>query len=314
MRLNRKQAFGIAAIIAGIAAVLVYYLLSSSSTSRQAEQPQMVGVVMATTNIPPYAKIAPGMVAIKSVAITTAPSNAFTSPNQVIGRIAQYAISKGQLLVRGDVAIADATQGLTFVIPKGRRAVTVALDPISGVGGFVYPGDHVDVLATFEQNEVSSTRGILQNIEVLAINEQTVRPKNGSNAGETDSGTPIEHEAPVVEKVKSATLAVTPEEAQRLILAVYEGTIHMVLRSREDVNSIYDLAATTDWSLMGMAAPKPEKPEVVDPAAQQMMGWPPGYMAPPTAAPVAPAQPAASAAPTIEILRGPTREVVTTTR
>jgi pilus assembly protein CpaB len=310
MRLNRKQAFGIAAIIAGIAFVLVYYLLSSSTRSEQEQKPQMVGVVMATTNIPPYAKITPGMVDIKSVAATTAPTNALTSPNEVVGRIAQYAISQGQLLVRGDVVTADATQGLTFVIPKGRRAVTVALDPISGVGGFVYPGDRVDVLATFERDEMSSTRVILQNIEILAMNEQTVRPK-AANGGDTGPGTP--GESPVVEQVKNATLAVTPEEAQRLILAVYEGTIHMVLRAREDSNGIHDLMATTDWDLMGMKPPEPsEEEDAVDPAAtQQMMGWPPGYMTPPTTV-TTPDQSTAPAAPTIEVIRGSEHSTVMT--
>ena len=312
MRLNRKQAFGIAGIIAAVAFVLVYYLLSSSTRSQQqAEKPQMVGVVMATTNIPAYAKISPGMVEIKSVAASSAPTNALTSPNQAVGRIAQYAIPQGQLLVRGDVVTADATQGLTFVIPKGRRAVTVALDPISGVGGFVYPGDHVDVLATFERDELSSTRVILQNIEVLAMNEQTVRPKAANNSGDTDSGATGGKESPVAEQVKNTTLAVTPEEAQRLILAVYEGTIHMVLRSREDINGIHVLTATTDWDLMGMEPPEPADDETPDPATtQQMMGWPPGFMGPVTTAP--PAAPAAPAAPTIEVIRGREHTTVTT--
>jgi len=310
MRLNRKQAFGIAGIIAAIAFVLVYYLLSSSTRAqKQAEQPQMVGVVMASTNIPAYAKVTPGMVEIKSVATTTAPTNALIRPDQAIGRIAQYSIPQGQLLVRGDVVLADATQGLTFVIPKGQRAVTVALDPISGVGGFVYPGDHVDVLATFEGETMSSTRVILQNIEVLAMNEQTVRPK-AANGGDSDSQTSGEKEAPAVEAVKSATLAVTPEEAQRLILAVYEGTIHMVLRSREDINGIHIIEATTDWGLMGLEPPVPDTTEVIDPAAQQMTTWPPAYMTQPPAA--APAQPAAPAAPTIEVIRGRDHSTVTT--
>lgn len=311
MRLNRKQAFGIAAIIAVAVAVLVYYLLSSSAKSQhQAEQPQMVGVVIATTTIPAYAKITPGMVEIKSVAVSAAPTNALASAEQAVGKLVQYEIPKGQALVRDDVVKADAAQGLTFVIPKGRRAVTVALDPISGVGGFVYPGDHVDILATFERDNMSSTRVILQNTEVLAMNEHTIRPK-AAKSGDTDSGTGQTKESPAVEQVKSATLAVTPEEAQRLILAVSEGSIHMILRSREDINGVHNIAATTDWELMGMEPPAPDKPEVVDIAAQQQpMGWPPGYMAPPTAA--TPAQPTASAAPTIEVIRGSEHTTVTT--
>lgn len=310
MRLNRKQAFGIAGIIAIGVAVLVYYLLSSSTTSQQAEQPQMVGVIIATTNIPAFEKITPGMVEIKSVAVTTAPTNALASADQAIGQLAQYAISEGQVLVRDDVVVADAAQGLTFVIPEGHRAVTVALDPISGVGGFVYPGDHVDILATFERDEVSSTRVILQSIEVLAMNEQTIRPK-AAKGGDTDSGANADKEAPAAELVKSATLAVTPEGAQRLILAAYEGSIHMILRSREDANGVQELAATTDWGLMGMAEPVADTPEVVDVGAQQATGWPPGYMAPPSAV-AAPTEPAAPAAPTIEVIRGREHSTVTT--
>ncbi len=310
MRLNRKQAFGLAGIIAVGVAVLVYYLLSSSAKTEQLEKPQVVGVVMAATNIPAYTNITSGMIEIKSVAVSAAPSNALTSVDQAVGQLTQYAIPKGQLLVRNDVVTADATQGLTFVIPKGRRAVTVALDPISGVGGFVYPGDHVDILATFEREDMSSTRLILQNTEVLAMNEQTIRPKAAQN-GDSDSGTSVAKEAPAVELVKSTTLAVTPEEAQRLILAAHEGAIHMILRSREDINGVYDTEATTDWELMDMPPPVAVVPEVVEPSTLQQISWPPGYMTPPTAT-VAPAQPAAPAAPTIEILRGPNREVVTT--
>lgn len=310
MRLNRKQAFGLAGIIAVGVAVLVYYLLSSSAKTEQLEKPQVVGVVMAATNIPAYTNITSGMIEIKSVAVSAAPSNALTSVDQAVGQLTQYAIPKGQLLVRNDVVTADATQGLTFVIPKGRRAVTVALDPISGVGGFVYPGDHVDILATFEREDMSSTRLILQNTEVLAMNEQTIRPKAAQN-GDSDSGTETAKEAPAVEQVKSTTLAVTPEEAQRLILAAHEGSIHMILRSREDINGIYDTEATTDWELMDMPPPVAVVSEVVEPSTLQQISWPPGYMTPPTAT-VAPAQPAAPAAPTIEILRGPNREVVTT--
>ena len=100
-------------------------------------------------------------------------------------------------------------------------------------------------------------------------------------------------------------------EAQRLILAVYEGTIHMVLRSREDINGIHVLTATTDWDLMGMEPPEPADDETPDPTTtQQMMTWPPGLMGPVTAP--APAAPAAPAAPTIEVIRGREHTTVTT--
>lgn len=310
MRLNRRQAFGLAGIIALVVAVLVYYALTKSITPQQVQQPQIVPVVVALTNIPSNTTITPGMVEVKQVPAATAPSNALTTTGEAVGRVAQYTIAAGQLLVRGDVVEGGRAQGLTFVIPKGKRAVTVALDPISGVGGFVVPGDRVDILATFDQDEVSSTaRMILQNIEVLAMNDQTVRPKNGS-ATPADQGTATEAESPVVEQVKSATLAVTPEEAQRLILAAYKGAIHMVLRARDDMTDIAQLPATTDYALMGFPGPVSKPPEEPAPVQQPPPGWPMGYAQPPTAAP-APAAPTAPSGPTIEVIRGTEHEIVT---
>ena len=142
MRLDRRQAFAIAGVLALIAAALVYYVLSSASRAHEPQKPETTVVVVAATNIPPYTKVTPGMVETKEVPVVTAPGNALKQTGEAVGKVTQYAISKGQMLVRGDVLEPGAAQGLTFVIPKGKRAVTVALDAISGVGGFVYPGQH----------------------------------------------------------------------------------------------------------------------------------------------------------------------------
>jgi len=151
------------------------------------------------------------------------------------------------------------------------------------------------------------------------MNEQTVRPK-AQQTTETDEAAAAEEESPATQQVKSATLAVSPEEAQALILAAYKGSIHMVLRSREDVEEFVDLSGTTDWALMGLPPPVPAEEEPEDESQQMMAGWPPGYMQPPAGngagpaavTPVQPSQPAQPAAPTIEVIRGRERTVVTT--
>jgi len=318
LRLNRKQAFGIAGIIAIIAAVLVYVVITSQNRTATTQAPQKTSVVVASTNIPAYTRITPGMVEVKEVAINTAPSNAITQSAQVVGQIAQYAITSGQLLVRGDVVEAGPSQGLTFVIPKGRRAVTVALDAISGVGGFVQPGDRVDVLATFDSDEMTVTKMIMQNTEVLAMNTQTGRPKAGNSEASGDSGAARDAESPVTEAVKNATLAVTPDEAQRIILAAYKGSLHMVLRSREDPNGVHLMIATTDWQLMGIEPPCPvdETEEEQGMYPPPVNAWQMGYAGPP--APTGPATAAPAATPAVDegivILRGSAREVVTPTQ
>ena len=245
MRLTRQQAFGLAAIVALIVAALVYVFLSRQAASKVTAQPGPVSVVVTTADIPELTEIKASDVDVKKVPAASAPSNAISTPEQAIGQISQVALAKGQALTSGDVLPRSSLPGLTFSIPDGMRAVTVALDPISGVAGFVQPGDHVDVLATFEQDDYAITKTILQNIEILAMNEQTVpaAPATGEVTNEAQS----QENAPAAEKVKSATVAVMPDQAQELVLAAAKGSINLVLRPRTDM-SIVALPSSSQFS------------------------------------------------------------------
>jgi len=286
--------------------------------------PTTVNVVVATQDIAPYKTISSEMIELREMSSAATPDGALTAPGQAVGQIAQVQIASGQPITRGQVTARTAAQGLTFVIPEGLRAVTVALDAISGVGGFVYPGDHVDVLTTLQQGEVTLTRTIVQNVEVLAMNDLTSRPsasrgQQQATDQEGATGTQAESGAPAAEQVKSATLAVTPDQAQAIILSAFKGAVHLVLRPREE-EAIVSLQSTSDYGLMGLSAPADGKPaegeeEVATGPMVTPMGWPAGMAQPPGvsapgAAPAA-AAPAAPAAPTVEVIRGTDREVVT---
>lgn len=325
VRLTRRQAFAVAAVIALIVAALVYFVLSRETAPPEDVEPQQVSVLVAERDIPAFSTITSEMISSKEMDTRAVPSGALTEPEQAIAKISQNAIIKGQTLTGADVGPRSAQQGLTFVIPGGMRAVTVALDPISGVGGFVFPGDRVDVLTTFQQGEVAMTKTILQSVEVLAMNEQTTRPgaQTGGVQATDQSGQPAEGaataEAPATIQVKSATLAVTPDQAQKLLLAAYKGAVHLALRPREE-ESVVSLAGQTDWGLMGMQPPaeEPADAEQGEQAPQGPDGWPPMY-APyaqppqPQAAPQAAAkpEPEPAPAPTVEVFRGEEREVIT---
>jgi pilus assembly protein CpaB len=240
--------------------------------------------------------------------------------------IAQTAIKQGETLTGADVGPRSARQGLTFVIPDGMRAVTVALDAISGVGGFVYPGDRVDVLVTFQQGEVAVTKMILQNVEVLAMNELTRRPasqQQGATQVSDQGTTTAEGEGePETIQVKSATLSVSPDEAQSLLLSAFKGAVHLALRPRES-DEVVSLAGQTDWSLMDMEPPSEEPAEPTAQAQQPPNGWPPMYGQmqqtgqPPQMQGAQPGQQQAGGAqqaptaPSVEVFRGGQREVVT---
>ncbi len=324
--LTRGQAYGLAAVIALVVAGLVYLVLSQQARAPEPVVPQTVSVVVATQDIPALTTITAEMVTTKTMDVGAAPAGALRNVQQAIGQLAQADIIKDQPITQANIAPRTASHGLTFVIPQGLRAVTVALDAISGVGGFIFPGDRVDVLATFKQDDVTLTKTILQNVEVLAINELTTRPGATRQPGPTDEEAQPQQgqkgEAPTAETVRSATLAVTPDQAEALILSAVKGTIHLVLRPREDVN-IVSLPGKTDYALMGVPPPAKETEETMEgmgaTGPTPMMapvGWPAGMSQPPVA-PAAPSGGAAgrgAAAPaphTVEVIRGSEREIVT---
>lgn len=325
VRLTRRQAFAVAGIIAVIVAGLVYFVLTQQTAPPEPEQMQEQMVLAAATDIPPYTTITAEMLGAKKLKANAVPSGALTNPGQAIGKISQGSIVEGQTLTSADVGPRSASQGLTFVIPEGMRAVTVALDPISGVGGFVFPGDRVDVLTTFEQSDVVMTRTILQNVEVLAMNEQVSRPTAGTRTTQaSDEGAGQgegEEAAPAIMQVKSATLSVSPDEAQTLLMSAYKGAVHLALRPRED-ESVVSLDKQTNWAVMGMEPPEEqEEPDVrrpsdqppydMPPGAMWANGWgaPPGAQQPPAAQKPPAAEPEPSQ-PTVEVIRGGDRQMV----
>ncbi|MGC9320364.1 MAG: Flp pilus assembly protein CpaB [Armatimonadota bacterium] len=306
--LTRRQALGLAIIIALIAAGLVYVVLQAK-TEPPTELAGEVTVLVADEDIDAYETITSDMVTTETVDQAAAPAGVLSSPAEAIGRIAGTPIRQGDHITRRMVETRSPEAGLTFAIEPGMRAVTVALDPVSGVGGFVLPGDHVDVLATFERDNVGMTRTILQDVEVLAIGEQTTRPRSRVEQ-QTDEDAEEDAQAPATEQVKNATLAVDPEQAQSLILAAYRGSLHLILRPPED-ESYVALAGQTDWQLMGLQEPAPAKePEKPAPPEERYvgMGYPPmtWQQGPQPAAEPEPAQ------PTVEIIRGTEREVIST--
>ena len=302
MKLSRRQSFGAAAAIALVVAVLLFVVLNKRVTPPEPVEAEAVGVVVAKTNIPAYTELTAGMVGMQDVPKDQVPPQALGQLVVAIGQVAQFDLKEGQTLTRGDVMPAGARQGLTFVIGDGMRAITVALDPVSGVGGFAQPTDRVDVVATFDQGEMAITKTILQDVEVLAINEQTIRPPVRA-AQASDAGAEKEkEEAPTTEQIKSVTLAVTPHQAQILVLSASRGSIHLVLRPRGD-HAMVVLQSSNEWGITGRVPPpegeeqpgeegedeKPEREEEPEKEAEKPTGPPP---------------------PTVTVIRGDQREVV----
>jgi pilus assembly protein CpaB len=143
----------------------------------------------------------------------------FTKPEDVVGKILLYPVPPKEPIRNQLLAGPGAAIGLTAKIPDGMRAVAVVTNEVNNVSGFLFPGGHVDVLVTFraDQGKEPMTTTVLQNIDVLSTGEM-LQPD--------PSGKP--------QNVKVVTLLLTPEDAQKLLLASTQGTVQFVLRNGAD--------------------------------------------------------------------------------
>jgi pilus assembly protein CpaB len=149
------------------------------------------------------------------------PANAIANPAEVIGRGLVLPVIENEPFLPMKLAAKDAGAGLPPVIPPGLRAVSVRVNEVIGVAGYVLPGTRVDVVATVSPNGNGAdvtTKVILTNVQVLAAGTKIDR--------ETDKNKP--------QPVSVVTLLVNPEEAERLTLASTEGKIQLALRNPLD--------------------------------------------------------------------------------
>ena len=143
----------------------------------------------------------------------------FTRTEELVGRSVIYPVASGQPIPGGYLAAPGSGIGLTVKIPEGMRATAVRSDEVIGVAGFLFPGSHVDVLVTFrgDAGVAPATQIVLQDVEVLTTG-QSFEPDPQGKA----------HSASVV------TLLLTPQDAQRVVLAGSQGNIQLVLRNGGD--------------------------------------------------------------------------------
>lgn len=182
------------------------------------EKPQVIvaPVVVSAHNIPSGITLEPGLLKIKEWPVDIIPPGSFVDSNKVVNRVTKTEIYANEPILENKLAPKGSVGGVTSLIPPGMRAITVAVNIVSGVAGFILPNTRVDVLTTVSNSNQPKTKIILQNVLVLAV-DQTYR-KNDDD--------------PVT--VKSVTVLVTPEEAEKLTLATTEGKLHLVLRNSSD--------------------------------------------------------------------------------
>lgn len=179
------------------------------------EQPT-VNVIVAAREIPYGQVIEESHLRQVAWPADSAPADVFTTKEELIGKIVNQAALQGDLMLSARVVERLEGSRLSSLIAPNMRAITVRVDDVNGVAGFLLPGNRVDVLATRLINQRASTRTLLQDIKVLAIDQKASPDKD----------------EPVV--VRAVTLEADLQEAEKLSGATAEGKIQLVLRNPDD--------------------------------------------------------------------------------
>src|SRR6266850_1537998 len=211
-----------------LAGALIFGLLAAVSVSRylssaQAYTKNLNGVVVAKVAIPLGTKIIPEQVTVVQFPAESTPDGAFESAEKLAGRVAVTNIAPREPITEARLAPEGTAGGLSAVIPEGYRAMTVKVDDVVGISGFIMPGTLVDVVVTIDPGERSGMQDpiskiILQSIKVLANGQNIDKPEDQREAN----------------SVKAVTLLVTPEQAEKLALAASEGKLQLVMRNSID--------------------------------------------------------------------------------
>jgi pilus assembly protein CpaB len=189
----------------------------------------------------------------------------FTKPEEVVGRTLLYPLAAGQPIIERNLSAVGSASGLSTRIPDGMRAISLRTDQIVGVAGFLLPGTRVDVLVTYHsptsQQPITST--VLQDAQILAAG-QKMQPDPDGKPNTTDV----------------VTLLVSPNDAERVVLASAQGTVHFVLRNGQDHKQLPDdPAQMSELGDMASAkvetAPRPAAPRPV--AAPVVLAGPKPY-------------------------------------
>jgi pilus assembly protein CpaB len=242
--MNRKRLLLIGAlslILATLVSMVVYRLLNVavSAANRPSEN-----VVVAATDLAPGARIDDKDVRVVRMPAGDVPEGGFRSIADVAGRGVVVPMARNEPVLLSKLAPEQAGAGLPALIPNGMRAVSVKVNEVVSVAGFVVPGSHVDVLLTGNPNRDNdpatvTTTTVLEDVQVLAAGQQLQKNREGQPQN-----------VPVI------TLLVSPQDAQKLTLASSEGRIQLSLRNPMDGKQS-TVSALRNASLYQLPVPKP---------------------------------------------------------
>lgn len=205
----------IIALILSLAAAAVSFMYINGSLGSEGK---MVPVVTAAQDIPMNTTVTKEMLAVKDIPEKYAHPEAYRTVEQAVGKTSKVQILKDEQILPNIIAAKDKPGNrFSYNISDKQRAVTVAVNEVTGVGGYPVVGDRVDILLTRDTAGTTYTSTMMQYKEILATGSMTVPTEDGKQ-----------------KIVPTITLSLSPAEAQQLTLAEDTGSIKFTLRPPVD--------------------------------------------------------------------------------
>ncbi|MBI4354714.1 MAG: Flp pilus assembly protein CpaB [Candidatus Omnitrophica bacterium] len=280
-QLRRTLPFIIAVVTGLTAAVLNWNFLTKQRRALEAERQRLladfrapVEVVVAARDLAPEVTLEASHFAPAVIPEKFVQPYAARAPEEIIGLVTQAPIAEGEQILRNKLRRPDEAplgSRLSTVTPKGKRAVTIAVDTLTGVGKFVRPGDLVDVLWTLQlpgpgEGMQPVTLTLFQDVPVLAVGGETL--VGGGQAPAAGGEGASEAGAGAVSGQFTVTMALDPQETSFLLFAREQGGIQLSLRPRSETGTRVSVVPANIGTLLeqqlGISAQGPPPPRQVE--------------------------------------------------
>jgi len=218
-------------LVALLASIGAYSYLSALESKGKPAAP--VSVVITSRQIPPRTVLTREMLSTKAMPREFVDDSFITSMEEAAGKTTTVPLAQGEIVYRTKLATKDRKTALSFHVPAGLRAVSLAVNEVSGVAGLIEAGDKVDLILTLGKEAVGKdmTRLVMEDVAVLAVVQSTdVRETQGRD----------------LKTYTSLTLAVTPEQAVLVGFGEKNGAFKVALRGANDGGSKGELEVNSD--------------------------------------------------------------------
>ena len=240
----------LALVIAGVGSYFLFewMKLLPEKKAAQAEKLETQEVVVASSDLPWGTKLEPDMMKTVRYLKDSIPPGAAGDIESITGRVLIVPMKMSEPILANKMAPEDVTAGgVAAVLEPGMRAVAVKGDKVSGISGFIRPGNKVDVYVTITNPDTnqSTTKQVLENILVLATGVEMYNDENNKQA-----------------PVDVYTLAVTPAQAEELLLVASKGRLQFALRNQKDVTTVLTKGSKITRTLTNLSPQNPPPPRV----------------------------------------------------